>query len=377
MELIPHVSVLDLGTPSLENDSVAYQHMQEAMNTLFRRFSMSCEVQRGELWQSSPPCWQPNHSFNVLLSLIPSRPCPPSHVCLTSASSSGCQSSATGRDDPDNTARIPGSQGAHQNNGSASGNTESGSAAPIGSDNIRSRGQDPSGEPPPEGAANLGRTFNLYEKTKSIREVNECIKEELVKAHPTIIGYVYGFLHPSNVRVRIGTGPMSDIQVIKIGRSVNVERRMRQWKKQCKYEPRVVLNVAMPHHYRIERIVHHQLHNCRLRESPGCSGCKHRHTEWFRVSTIYAEHLVSMWQNFAQRQPYDQFGDLLPGWLERLERVDLEDPGCWMWFILESPPAGLLSHLEQTEIDHSPGLSRCPSSDGNTDEPPPVGASQS
>lgn len=182
----------------------------------------------------------------------------------------------------------------------------------------------------------LIRNFIQYEDMKSTREVNEAIKAEVLKIHPATEGCIYGFLHPSNTRVRIRSDSTHNIQILKIGRSVNVKRRMREWRKKCKYEPLVVLNIKMPHHDKIERIVHHQLHNSRLREYPGCSGCGLQHNEWFRVSTIYAAFLVSMWRDFAHRQPYGEDGELLPDWLERLNQVDLEDPGCWMWFILEA-----------------------------------------
>lgn len=182
----------------------------------------------------------------------------------------------------------------------------------------------------------FGRSFVLYEQMQSTREVNGAIKAELLKCHPATEGCIYGFLHPSDTRIRIGSETTYNIQIIKIGRSVNVRRRMKEWRKKCKYVPLVVLNIEMPHHHRIERIVHHQLHNSRLREYPGCSGCGSQHNEWFRVSTIYAVFLVSMWRDFAHRQPYGKDGKLLPDWLERLNQVDLEDPGCWMWFILES-----------------------------------------
>lgn len=187
-----------------------------------------------------------------------------------------------------------------------------------------------------EDIQHLTRNFISYEQVKSTREVNEAIKEELLKSHPATEGCIYGFLHPRNTIIRIGSDSVYHTQIIKIGRSVNVKRRMKEWRKQCKYQPLIVLNIMMPHHQRIERVVHHQLHNSRLKEYPGCSGCGLQHNEWFRVSTIYAAFLVGMWRDFAYRQPYDEDGELLPDWLERLNQVDLEDPGCWMWFILET-----------------------------------------
>lgn len=207
----------------------------------------------------------------------------------------------------------------------------------------------PEKDPSAADGQDLIRNFILYEQTKSTREVNEAIRAELLKFHPATEGCIYGFLYPRNTGVRIGSDSTHNIQIFKIGRSVNVQRRMKEWRKKCKYEPRVVLNIKMPHHHRIERIVHHQLHNSRLREYPGCSGCGLQHNEWFRVSAVYAAFLVNMWRDFAHREPYGEDGELLPDWLERLSQVDLEDPGCWMWFILETSHEGLMSSSSHAE----------------------------
>lgn len=74
------------------------------------------------------------------------------------------------------------------------------------------------------------------------------------------------------------------------------------------------------------------------------------------MNTTYAEQLVSMWQSFAQRRPYDRLGALLPGWIARLERLDMEDPGCWVWFIigpaLVDPASNLiLGHTEDPGLE--------------------------
>lgn len=258
---------------------------------------------------------------------------------------------------------IPGRSNVHQNNASQSGaETRSSSPSEAHSD-ILPRVENLNEKRPREDVHNTTRSFRLYGQMKSTHEVNEAIKVELLKSHPSSEGFIYGFLLPIDSRVRIGTGPCSNIHIIKIGRSVDVKGRMREWKEQCKYEPLVVFNTNMPHHHRIERIVHHQLHNTRLREYPGCSGCSLQHNEWFRVSAIYAVHVVSLWQDFARRRPYGEEGHLLPGWLEKLEQIDLEDPGCWMWFILGSPLIGTVSLVDDGEEHHngSRNPSSCPS----------------
>lgn len=74
-----------------------------------------------------------------------------------------------------------------------------------------------------------------------------------------MIRFLYSFSHPENIN-DCGTEPITQVELLKIGRSNNVERRVRQWKKQCKYAPHLRFAYAMPQYHRIERIVHHQLH---------------------------------------------------------------------------------------------------------------------
>lgn len=213
--------------------------------------------------------------------------------------------------------------------------SQPGDATTTGS--CRSHG---SGEWNPTDDANrvqVFRSFNLFGRPKSARQINEAIKVELLKPCPAATqGFIYGFSHPERrAFVKLGTEPIIQTELLKIGRSTNVERRMRQWRRQCKYTPRLEFAHAMPQHHKIERVVHHQLHNARLREHLGCSGCGARHQEWFRVEAGCAQALVAMWRGFAEQQPYDGLGNMLPDWLERLDIIDLADPDCWSCFTRE------------------------------------------
>lgn len=359
MEIFSLIPAFETQPAALVDDSNTSRRQAETQGAMLRisqRYMESCEFRTVEHWNPNCSLWPTSISLAVLRLLKSSRlplPAPaflghnPLKVILSPKNLdnlSGNETTELGTSNQD-AARNDESQPKRETYGSP--------PLEVARYNVGPHGKDPEGTPPPEDPHNLTRSFNLYEQTKSTRELNEAIKMELLKTHPATEGCIYGFLHPGNVFVRIGTGPISDIQIIKIGRSVKVQRRMKEWKKKCKYEPRVVFNAKMPHHRRIERIVHHQLHNSRLREYPGCSGCNVQHTEWFRVSTIYAEHLVRMWQAFAQRRPYSENGDLLPDWLERLERIDLEDPGCWMWFILGNPSIGPVFPLDNAEDQHA------------------------
>jgi hypothetical protein len=170
------------------------------------------------------------------------------------------------------------------------------------------------------------------------REINEGVRRLLLAHLPATEGYVYGFTHPEDIIMSSTPAEASTCgsRLIKVGRSVNYERRMREFRRKCKYLPRVVFAHLMPHHLRIELVVHLQLHNVRLRDV-GCSGCGSRHEEWFGVDVAYAEHLVRLWQGFANCQPYDEGGEMLAMWRERLEEVDMNDEDCWERFIRGVP----------------------------------------
>lgn len=226
-----------------------------------------------------------------------------------------------------------GGQDAQQSKGFESGNTPTDRSAPPTSTNLDTEPiRRDSDEEPPDDMRRFFRSFNPFSQPKSVREINEAIKAELLRPHPVVEGFIYGFSHPDITSVRLGTGPLIELELIKIGRSDNVGRRMHQWRKQCKYIPRLVFAHAMTHHRRIERIIHQQLHNARLREHLGCSGCGARHTEWFRIDAVYAQSLVVMWQGFTEQQPCDESGSMLPDWLEKIEQIDLDDHDCWISF---------------------------------------------
>lgn len=212
------------------------------------------------------------------------------------------------------------------------------------------------GSPPPERRAAV-RPFDPFGPSKTAREINEGIKRLLLGHSPAIGGYVYGFTHPEDIILmnsRTSAETTQGTHLIKIGRSVDYERRMREFQRNCRYVPRVVFAHFMPHHHRIELVVHLQLHNARLRDV-GCTGCGARHAEWFRVDVEYAEHLVNLWQGFANCRSYDEQGEMLPIWRERLEELDLDDGDCWERFIREIP-------LDHPEAGHPQEPEECPSS---------------
>lgn len=213
----------------------------------------------------------------------------------------------------------------------------------------RQQGSEGRGTPPREDRAE-GRSFNSYGPRKSTLEINSAIKDLLLRRHvDTDEGYVYGFQHPDDVALDPSSsleGNERNPHLIKIGRSKNHVARMRQISKKCGYIPHTVLVYHMPRHGMVERVVHAQLHNSRLRDV-GCTGCGTRHEEWFRVDVRHAERTVELWKAFVERHPYGEQGAMLPAWHERLEHLDLGDADCWQRFVHGSSLARLASDSPQ------------------------------
>lgn len=214
------------------------------------------------------------------------------------------------------------------------------------------------GGSPPRGRRAERRSFNPYGPPKSTLEINNAIKDLLLRRHAaTDEGYVYGFQHPDDVTI----DPLSTSgsenggpHLIKIGRSKDHQARMRQISKKCGYVPHTVFAHHMPQHAMVERLVHTQLHNSRLRDV-GCTGCGARHEEWFQVEVGRAEHLVALWKAFAECRPYDEHGEMLPVWRERLEQLDLGDAECWEGFVHGNPLARpVVSSPQELQAETTP-----------------------
>lgn len=214
------------------------------------------------------------------------------------------------------------------------------------------------GGSPPRGRRADGRSFNPYGPPKSTLEINTAIKDLLLRRHADADeGYVYGFQHPDDVAMdplSTSGGDNGSPHLIKIGRSKDHQARMRQISKKCGYVPHTVFAHHMPQHAMVERLVHTQLHNSRLRDV-GCTGCGARHEEWFQVGVDRAEHLVALWKAFAECLPYDAQGEMLPAWRERLEGLDLGDADCWEGFVHGAPLARpVVSSPQELQAETTP-----------------------
>ncbi|KAJ5101072.1 hypothetical protein N7456_007124 [Penicillium angulare] len=114
-------------------------------------------------------------------------------------------------------------------------------------------------------------------------------------------GFIYIFWHQGN------------FGFLKIGLSGHVDRRFKEWAKQCKkkvgeYYPKrenTEISKEIPHIYRVEALVHLELIQHRRIETK-CHGCAKSHNEWFEVSLDSAIDVVRKWSTWMQTEPYER-----------------------------------------------------------------------
>lgn len=201
------------------------------------------------------------------------------------------------------------------------------------------------------------RYFSQYRNPLPLRQINELVMSLVVDPFQPrgCVGYVYGFTHPDDRDMDVGLSDptmMTPIHPVKIGRSKRAAKRIKEWRRQCGYQPVVRFSYRMPEHARVESIVHAQLYNERRKQHPGSCQCDTRHDEWFDVGYEHADHLARLWQGFTRHRirPYDTFGSLVPQWWERLQNVDMDDENCWTWFTSWDPASPVGSQTQGTQV---------------------------
>lgn len=116
----------------------------------------------------------------------------------------------------------------------------------------------------------------------------------------------------------------------KIGRTKNLERRLKQWQK-CNpthtYHPlsqRDELS-KIPHVVHIERLIHIELKECRKQRY--CHKCNVNHIEWFEAGEASVTKILRKWEDWIMQRPYAQ--DPRTGtWLLRPEMMETLDQVC-------------------------------------------------
>ncbi|CAI6339426.1 unnamed protein product [Periconia digitata] len=101
----------------------------------------------------------------------------------------------------------------------------------------------------------------------------------------------------------------------KIGYSTDIDRRLREWRKQCKQDcqlqksagPGQCLRVLVPHARRLENLIHAELKE--LRGKMFCKVCGTNHREWFEVSEGHAVAVYLKWKDWIMQSPYERVED--------------------------------------------------------------------
>ena len=121
-----------------------------------------------------------------------------------------------------------------------------------------------------------------------------------------------------------GITPKPATTLLKIGRASNVQRRMNEWTRQCGYNlslvrfypyiptssrpststtPASSTPQKVPHAHKVERLIHLELADQRVKRS--CESCGKEHREWFEVNTNReglrnVDDVIKRWVGWAQ-----------------------------------------------------------------------------
>lgn len=96
--------------------------------------------------------------------------------------------------------------------------------------------------------------------------------------------------------------------IIKIGVSRDVSRRLRNWEdncghKDCEHASDERLKYPIKHAFRVETLVHAALKDVR-RQIRNCEGCGKLHIEWFEIDVQSALSVIKCFADFMDEEPY-------------------------------------------------------------------------
>jgi hypothetical protein len=157
--------------------------------------------------------------------------------------------------------------------------------------------------------------FPIQSTEKMLETIYDVISRPLSEQHRKP-GYIYGFQRENNGHIKIGV-------------TKDVEARMRQWANSCHYEPKILLKIAVPHAFRVERLIQLHLQNERFRENlvdglcNSGSGCPSKHQEWFKVGLERVQKVIGIWKRFMESEPYDEKYALKSWWKQHLKKIHL------------------------------------------------------
>ncbi|KAF5609970.1 uncharacterized protein FSUBG_3499 [Fusarium subglutinans] len=138
-------------------------------------------------------------------------------------------------------------------------------------------------------------------------------------------GYIYCFAE----RSKPGFLKIGSVQSPEFSVPDEVERRMEEWKRQCKHNLDYKFRVFMPCAVtRIEALIHRTLHIQKKKASCPNKACRKKHKEWFRIEEDEARRVIDIWEQFSKLNPYDYKGNLGDHWT-RYKLTQLDDECLW------------------------------------------------
>ncbi|KAH8815640.1 meiotically up-regulated gene 113-domain-containing protein [Xylogone sp. PMI_703] len=113
--------------------------------------------------------------------------------------------------------------------------------------------------------------------------------------------------------------------LLKIGRAQNVQRRLNEWSRQCGYNITLIryypytpstpgsspggsaVPRKVPCVHKVERLIHIELNEKRVRNGEKCPACGKEHREWFTVDASKdgvreVDHIIRRWIEWGERQ---------------------------------------------------------------------------
>ncbi|GAM38699.1 hypothetical protein TCE0_033r09637 [Talaromyces pinophilus] len=153
------------------------------------------------------------------------------------------------------------------------------------------------------------RLFQFFEpyipKRLTCLAVSEALEklllEPLTQKEIKKVGILYVYWQPGN------------FGHLKIGYTHDLEKRMKEWNRQCNKTMEVYYPnrnddkelIPVSHVYRVEKLVHTELKNLRRKEK-NCSGCGKNHIEWFEAPRDLAVAVVRKWMAWMRESPYEE-----------------------------------------------------------------------
>lgn len=149
-------------------------------------------------------------------------------------------------------------------------------------------------------APHFSSKFTPYRaKSRSNQEIAEALRskvEEPLTNSDMKDGFLYMFWDQQN------------FGMIKIGHTIDLEKRLNQWNSQCKVthyyhqSSRDGEPLKIPHVHRIEKLMHIELDNYRKKRT--CDGCGKNHIEWFDIDEAKAKDVFQKWRDWINQKPY-------------------------------------------------------------------------